>query len=114
VTKRATAVGRVRRRSPTRYWPVLRAARGRQDPVCQAVRQMGHRGPFLQAFRPLDVPAPQQAMANRTIIYTPKVHTTARIVDQEITFLHERLSWGIEWELQNPEGFHHAEQKLRG
>src|SRR6266568_4891431 len=59
-------------------------------------------GPFLQAFRPLDVPVPQQAMANRTIIYTPKVHTTAHIVDKEITFLHERLSWGIEWELQTP------------
>ncbi len=43
---------------------------------------------------------PQQAMANRTLIYTPKVHTTARILDKEITFLHERLSWGIEWELQ--------------
>ena len=62
-------------------------------------------GPFLQAFRPLDVPAPEQAMANRTIIYTPKVHTTARIVDKEITFLHERLSWGIEWELQTPKDF---------
>ena len=52
-------------------------------------------GPFLQAFRPLDVPVPEQAMANRTIIYTPTVHTTARIVDKEITFLHERLSWAI-------------------
>jgi DNA transposition AAA+ family ATPase len=62
-------------------------------------------GPFLQAFRPLDVPVPQQAMANRAIIYTPKVHTTARIVDKEITFLHERLSWGIEWELQTPKDF---------
>src|SRR6266568_746464 len=62
-------------------------------------------GPFLQAFRPLDVPVPQQAMANRTIIYTPKVHTTAHIVDKEITFLHERLSWGIEWELQTPKDF---------
>ena len=62
-------------------------------------------GPFLQAFRPLDVPAPEQAMANRTIIYTPKVHTTARIVDKEITFLHDRLSWGIEWELQTPKDF---------
>src|SRR4029450_1547676 len=62
-------------------------------------------GPFLQAFRPLDVPVPQQAMPNRTIIYTPKVHTTAHIVDKEITFLHERLSWGIEWELQTPKDF---------
>src|SRR4029450_2426889 len=59
-------------------------------------------GPFLQAFRPLDVPVPQQAMANRTIIYTPKVHTTAHIVDKEITFLHDRLSQGIEWEIHPP------------
>jgi DNA transposition AAA+ family ATPase len=62
-------------------------------------------GPYLQAFRPLDVPVPQQAMANRTIIYTPKVCNTPRIVDKEITFLHERLSWGIEWELQTPKDF---------
>jgi len=51
------------------------------------------------------VPVPQQAMANRTIIYTPKVCNTPRIVDKEITFLHERLSWGIEWELQTPKDF---------
>ena len=43
---------------------------------------------------------PQQAMASRTIVYTPKVHNSPRIVDKEITFLHERLSWGIEWELE--------------
>ncbi len=30
-------------------------------------------GPYLQAFRLLDVvPVPQQAMASRTIVYTPK------------------------------------------
>lgn len=39
-------------------------------------------------------------MASRTIVCTPKVHNSPRIVDKEITFLHERLSWGIEWELQ--------------
>jgi hypothetical protein len=51
-------------------------------------------GPHLQAFRLLDVvPVPQQAMASRTIVYTPKVHNTPRIIDEEITFLHERLSW---------------------
>jgi len=60
-------------------------------------------GPYLQAFRLLDVaPTPQQAMASRTIVYTPKIHNSPRIVDKEITFLHERLSWGIEWELQTP------------
>ena len=62
-------------------------------------------GPYLQAFRPLDVPVPQQAVASRTIIYTPKVCNTPRIVDKEITFLHDRLSWGIEWELQTPKDF---------
>jgi DNA transposition AAA+ family ATPase len=60
-------------------------------------------GPYLEAFRLLDVaPVPQQAMGSRTIVYTPKVHNSPRIVDKEITFLHERLSWGIEWELQTP------------
>ena len=60
-------------------------------------------GPYLQAFRLLDVvPVPPQAKASRAIVYTPKVHNTPRIVDKEITFLHERLSWGIEWELQTP------------
>jgi DNA transposition AAA+ family ATPase len=63
-------------------------------------------GPYLQAFRPLDAaPVPQQAMASRTIVYTPKVHNTPRILDKEITFLHERLSWGIEWEIQTPKDF---------
>lgn len=60
-------------------------------------------GPYLQAFRLLDVtPVPQQAMASRTIVYTPKVCNTPRIADKDVTFLHERLSWGIEWELQTP------------
>ena len=60
-------------------------------------------GPYLQAFRLLDdAPVPRQAMASCTIAYTPKVHNSPRIVDKEITFLHERLSWGIEWEVQSP------------
>jgi DNA transposition AAA+ family ATPase len=57
--------------------------------------------PYLRAFRFMDVaPMPQQAMASRTIVYTPKVHNSPHIVDKEITFLHELLSWGIEWELE--------------
>jgi hypothetical protein len=36
---------------------------------------------------------PQQAMASRAIIYTPKVHNSLRIADKEITFLRDRLSW---------------------
>jgi hypothetical protein len=51
----------------------------------------------LPLVRVAQSPAPQQAMASRTIVYTPKVHNTPRIVDKEITFLHERLSRGIEW-----------------
>jgi hypothetical protein len=62
--------------------------------------------PHLQAFRPLDVvPMPQQAMASRTIVYTPKVCNSPRLVDKEVTFLHDRLSWGIEWDLQTPKDF---------
>jgi DNA transposition AAA+ family ATPase len=62
-------------------------------------------GPYLKAFRLLDtLPVPQQAMASRSIVYTPKVHNSPRIVDKEITFLHDRLSWGIELELQPDRG----------
>jgi hypothetical protein len=51
-------------------------------------------GPYLKAFRLLDtLPVPQQAMASRSIVYTPKVHNSPRILDKEITFLHDRLSW---------------------
>ena len=46
------------------------------------------------------VPMPPQAMASRTIVYTPKVRNTPRILDKEIAFPRERLRWGIEWELQ--------------
>ncbi len=35
-------------------------------------------------------------------IVGPYLHNSPRFVDKEITFLHERLSWGIEWELQTP------------
>jgi len=62
-------------------------------------------GPYLKAFRLLDtLPVPQQAMASRSIVYTPKVHNSPRILDKEITFLHDRLSWGVEWELHPDRG----------
>ena len=63
----------------------------------QAVRRMGRRRPL-----PADIPAPgrrARAAAGDGQPHNPlhtKVHTTPRIVDKEITFLHERLSWGIE------------------
>ena len=41
------------------------------------------------------VPAPGQALASRSIVYTPTVANTPRTVDKGITFYHTRLSWGI-------------------
>ena len=41
---------------------------------------------FPRHSGPWTVPAPEQAMANRTIIYTPMVHITARIVEKEFTY----------------------------
>ena len=39
-------------------------------------------GPCMQALQPLGaVPVPQQAMASRTIVYTPKVCNSPRLVD---------------------------------
>ena len=41
------------------------------------------------------VPAPRQALASRSIVYTPAVANTPRTVDKGVTFYHTRLSWGI-------------------
>lgn len=40
-------------------------------------------------------PAPGQALASRSIIYTPGVANTPRTVDKGLTFYHTRLSWAI-------------------
>ncbi len=62
-------------------------------------------GPYLKAFRLLDpLPLPQQALTSRSIIYTARVYNSPRILDKEITFLHDRLSWGIEWDLHPERG----------
>jgi len=36
------------------------------------------------------------ALDARTVFYTPKVHNTPRIIDKEVHFLQDRLSWAIE------------------
>jgi DNA transposition AAA+ family ATPase len=52
--------------------------------------------PYLTAFRFMEsVPAPEQALAARSIVYTPTVANTPRTVDKGVTFYHSRLSWGI-------------------
>ncbi|MEU8310275.1 hypothetical protein AB0C84_42555 [Actinomadura sp. NPDC048955] len=40
--------------------------------------------------------APRQCLQARTIVYTPRVHNTPRILDKEVGFLRDRLSWTIE------------------
>lgn len=37
-----------------------------------------------------------QVLAARAIVYTPQVHNTPRILDKEISFLHDRLGWTVE------------------
>ena len=52
--------------------------------------------PYLRAFSLMEsVPAPGQALASRSIVYTPTVANTPRTVDKGVTFYHTRLSWGI-------------------
>lgn len=52
--------------------------------------------PYLRAFRLTEsIPAPGQALASRSIVYTPAVANTPRTVDKGVTFCHTRLSWGI-------------------
>ena len=52
--------------------------------------------PYLRAFSLMEsVPAPGQALASRSIVYTPAVANTPRTVDKGVTFYHTRLSWGI-------------------
>lgn len=53
--------------------------------------------PYLDRFRLVDYgEAPRPCLRARTIVYTPKVHNTPRILDKEVRFLHDRLNWTIE------------------
>ena len=48
--------------------------------------------PYLRAFRLMDSgPAPEQALASRSLVYTPAVANTPRTVDKGVTFYHSRL-----------------------
>ena len=52
--------------------------------------------PYLRAFSLMEsVPAPGQALASRSIVYTRTVANTPRTVDKGVTFYHTRLSWGM-------------------
>jgi len=51
--------------------------------------------PQLNEYRIYDN-VDDRAVEARTVLYTPKVHNTPRIVDKELCLLHNRLSWGIE------------------
>ena len=51
--------------------------------------------PYLRAFRLMESgPAPGQALASRSLVYTP-VANTPRTVDKGVTVYHSRLSWAI-------------------
>ena len=52
--------------------------------------------PYLRAFRLMESgPAPGQALASRSLVYTPAVANTPRTVDKGVTVYHSRLSWAI-------------------
>ena len=93
----APQVRRVRRRRPPRplHRPVLRRAGRRQDPSARyyagwdTVRALPE---SLQAHEP--GPAPGQALASRSLVYTPAVANTPRTVDKGVTFYHTRLKLG--------------------
>jgi DNA transposition AAA+ family ATPase len=52
--------------------------------------------PYLRTFRFMESgPAPEQALASRSLVYTPTVANTPRTVDKGVTLYHSRLSWGI-------------------
>jgi DNA transposition AAA+ family ATPase len=50
----------------------------------------------------------------RTIVYTPKVHNTPRIVDKEVRYLQDRLGWLIEIELAAESGLNLADTATSG
>jgi AAA domain len=50
--------------------------------------------PQLNEYRIYDN-VDDRAVEARTVLYTPKVHNTPRIVDKEVRLLHDRLSWCI-------------------
>ena len=55
--------------------------------------------PALRTFKFYDSDVAELDLDARTIVYTPKVHNTPRIVDKEVRYLQDRLGWLIEFEI---------------
>jgi DNA transposition AAA+ family ATPase len=59
-------------------------------------------GPYLQCWRYLaHENTPAEMLEHRAVLYTPKIHNTPRMVDKELCFWHDRLSWTIEGRLHH-------------
>jgi DNA transposition AAA+ family ATPase len=56
----------------------------------------------------------EQVLAARAIMYTPQVHNTPRILDKEISFLHDRLGWNVELMLNPGRGMDEHGQLTSG
>lgn len=53
--------------------------------------------PYLERYRFKDYETtPRSATRSRALVYTPKVHTTPKSLDKDLTSWHERLSWAVE------------------
>jgi DNA transposition AAA+ family ATPase len=62
-------------------------------------------GPYLQSWRHLEhEDAPAEMLEHKAIPYTPKIHNTPRIVDKDLCFWHDRLSWTVEGHLHPDRG----------
>jgi len=70
--------------------------------------------PQLTRVRFLDVGAPTLVLDSRTVLYTPKVHNTPRIVDNDVRTLQDRLGWLIEIELAAESGLNLADTATSG
>jgi DNA transposition AAA+ family ATPase len=59
-------------------------------------------GPYLDHWRYLEYEdAPPEMLEHKAILYTPKIHNTPRIVDKDLCFWHDRLSWTVEGHLHH-------------
>jgi hypothetical protein len=61
-------------------------------------------GSIVHQFRFYETVAPESELVARTVFYTPKVHNTPGIVDNEVHDLHTRLSWAVETTLHPDRG----------
>jgi DNA transposition AAA+ family ATPase len=70
--------------------------------------------PALRTFKFYDSDVAELDLDARTIVYTPKVHNTPRIVDKEVRYLQDRLGWLIEIELAAESGLNLADTATSG